>query len=301
MTNSYRQMRALGVIKRADGLSIRLDDIHEEPGFNPRIEGEDLEASIDALAQHIMAGGPIPELEVTPRAEGGVWVTDGHRRRRSLLKARAAGYPVEWIAIKASSGDRADRVARIVTSAEGRPLSALETAICYQRLHALDLSHAEIGRRVGRTKQHVEQLLILANASDDVKQLVIDGRVSATEAIKACREHGPAAGAWLQEQLGSAQASGKARVTQATLQGGLKLKPKQTRQLASAAAGFYRALFSTNDPAKINPRSALMKAMQGEDAEGNVTITMPASALSALTACVTALELDSYDNAETTQ
>lgn len=42
---SFNSMIKDGDIKRADAMKVRKEDFHEEPGFNWRIEGEDLEAS----------------------------------------------------------------------------------------------------------------------------------------------------------------------------------------------------------------------------------------------------------------
>lgn len=100
---SFKQMIQAGEIKRADAMKIQLDDIHEEPGFNLRDEGEDLEASISALAAHIMAGGMVPALEVRPRPAGGVSAAiavkmarehgegAGQVLQQELDKAKAAG------------------------------------------------------------------------------------------------------------------------------------------------------------------------------------------------------------------
>lgn len=47
---SFKQMIKDGDLKRADAMKARLEDLHEEPGFNLRAEGEDLEQSIADLA-----------------------------------------------------------------------------------------------------------------------------------------------------------------------------------------------------------------------------------------------------------
>ena len=91
MAKSFKQMIKDGEVRRADAMKVRLEDLHEEPGFNLRTEGEALEASISALAEFIADGGVIPPLEVRPRYGGGVWLVDGHRRRRALIKLDNAG------------------------------------------------------------------------------------------------------------------------------------------------------------------------------------------------------------------
>lgn len=60
MTKSFKQMIKDGDVRRADAMRVRLEDLNEEPGFNLRIEGDALEASIELLAEFIANGGQIP-------------------------------------------------------------------------------------------------------------------------------------------------------------------------------------------------------------------------------------------------
>lgn len=216
-TVSFKQMIRDGDARRADIRKVRLDDIHEEPGFNLRIESPDLQSSIEALAEYIYAGGLYPPLEARPRPGGGVWVVDGHRRRRALLLARERGAPIEWICVIPFEGNDVDRTARIISSAEGRALSPLESSLGYKRLAAFGLSPDEIAGTVFKTKQHVEQLLILANANRDVQQMVASGDVSAALAVTVLRKHGEDAGRVLQAELDKAKAVGKGKITAGTM------------------------------------------------------------------------------------
>jgi ParB/RepB/Spo0J family partition protein len=216
---SFKQMVKDGTIRRADAMKMGLDDIHEEQGFNARAEGPELEASIDALAEYIQGGGAVPPLEVRPRADGGVWVVDGHRRRRAFIKARAAGADIGPIDVRPFVGNDADRVARIVSSNANLPLTPLETASVYKRLAAFNLAAQDIARKVGKTRAHVEQMLILANANTDVHAMVADGTVSAAVAVEVVRKHGEAAGTVLGVEAGKAKAAGKSRVTAGTIAG----------------------------------------------------------------------------------
>lgn len=238
MAKSFKQMIKDGEVRRADAMKVQLEDLHEEPGFNLRTEGEALEASIDSLAEFIAAGGQVPPLEVRPRAEGGVWLVDGHRRRRALLKLDADGRlprtpnkdnPVvleAWVPVIAFEGSDADRVARIITSQENEKLSPLELAEGYKRLRAFGWSPEQIAKKVGKTRQHVEQVLMVGNANTDVQNLVAAGHVSATTAAQVVREHGDGAGKVLGAELEKAQANGKKRVTAGTIKGPSIPKPR---------------------------------------------------------------------------
>ncbi len=225
---SFKQMVKDGTARRADALKFRIEDIHEEPGFNLRDEqavdadGVSFEESIKLLADYIRAGGILPPLEVRPRAEGGVYVVDGHRRRRAYLQAQDVVRDASgelWLAVVPFLGNNAERTARIITSQQGRKLSALELARGYARLAAFDWSPEEIAAHVGKTRQHVDQMLILARANSDVQALVREGAVAATAAIETVRHHGEDAGGMLAAAVAKAKAAGKHRATTGTIRG----------------------------------------------------------------------------------
>ncbi|MCU7645619.1 ParB/RepB/Spo0J family partition protein [Pseudomonas piscis] len=246
MAKSFKQMIKDGDLKRADAMKARLEDLHEEPGFNLRAEGEELEESINALAEFIFAGGQIPALEVRPRAEGGMWVVDGHRRRRAYLKLDQAGrlprIPSKdnperleaWISIVPFEGNDAERVARVITSQEGKKLSPLELADGYKRLIAFGWTPDQIAKKVGKTRQHVEQVMTLGNANTDVQQLVASGQVSATTAVQVVRQHGEEAGKVLGGELQKAKATGKSKVTAGSMRG--PTTPRQRLEAIRTAA-----------------------------------------------------------------
>lgn len=145
---SFKQKILDKEIRRADAMKIRYEDINIEPGFNLRasldlLEGDALEAAKEdeeSLFRHIMAGGQYPALEVRPRAEGGVWLVDGHRRHAAIGRADAAGAPLRdkfgelMVRIEAFDGNDADRTVRILSSNKNRQLLPNEKAFGYQRL-----------------------------------------------------------------------------------------------------------------------------------------------------------------------
>lgn len=216
---SFKQMIKDGDLKRADAMKARLEDLHEEPGFNLRREGEDLEQSIAGLAEYLHQGGTVPPLEVRPREEGGMFVVDGHRRRRAYLKLDADGkLPRDpdgnfWVPITSFAGNDAERVLRVITSQEGRKLSQLELADGYKRLAAFGWSPEQIAKKMGKTRQHVDQVLIVGNANTDVQKMIASGEVAATTAVKAVRQHGEKAGKVLGDKLKQVRAAGGSKVT----------------------------------------------------------------------------------------
>lgn len=280
---TFKQKILAGEIKRADAMKVRYADLHEEPGFNLRIEDDDFAASIEALAEHIVQGGQYPALEVRPRQEGGVFIVDGHRRKRAIGLAIERGAPLQdkdgevWVPVVAFNGNDADRVARIITSAEGRALKPLEVAEGYKRLRNMGWDNTRIAQKVGKTPQHVAQLLTLADANSDVHQAVAAGTVSAAVAVDLVRKHGDSAGQVLADELGKAKAAGKGKVTAGTIKG--KALPAK---VVTSLVGSVDALMGSL-PSLARERLAAIEfgVKSGTLPEGQ-QVSVPASALLAL-------------------
>lgn len=213
--NSFKLMTRSGVIKRTDtGMFISLDDIHVRDGFNKREDDERTRQADDDLFNYLMNGGSVPPLEVIARDEGGVWVVEGHRRRRCYARCAEAGKPVDRIHIMPFSGNDVQRLARIMTSNNQLPLSAIEQAAVIQELHnAFNQSTSEIAKLVNKSVPTVEKLLALSMANHDVQQVVKAGEVSVEVAVERVKEHGERAGEVLEQDKAKAAAAGKKKVT----------------------------------------------------------------------------------------
>ncbi|MEF3068099.1 ParB/Srx family N-terminal domain-containing protein [Pandoraea apista] len=230
---SFKQKINDKEIRRADAMKIRHEDIHIEPGFNLRasldlLDGDALQAAKEddeSLFRHIMAGGQYPALEVRPRAEGGVWLVDGHRRHAAIGRADAAGAPLRdkdgelMVRIDAFDGNDADRTLRILSSNKKRDLHPLEKAFGYQRLARFGWDNARIAEGDHVSPQWVGKMLVLAGANTDVHRIVFAGKASASVAADAVRQHGEQAGAFLSGELQKATAGGKKKVTAGSIKG----------------------------------------------------------------------------------
>jgi ParB-like chromosome segregation protein Spo0J len=217
---SWRKLMDLGVVKRTDaGLWARPSAIRILPGFNLRdTEAPGYRDDIESLKNHKRRGGKVPPLEVSLSKDGlGVDVIDGHRRTTADQELLAEGLNIEWIRIEPFEGNDLERQARILTSQDNRKLLPLELAEGYRRLKAFGLNNEEIGNLVGKSRQHIEQMLLLAAAPHAVQMMVRAGETAATTAIEAVREHGDGAAVVLGQAKQEAAASGKKKVTTAAI------------------------------------------------------------------------------------
>lgn len=231
-------MRKDGTIQRRDeGMFIRLEDIHIREGFNKRVDDDRLREADDDLFQYMMQGGVIPALEVEARAEGGVWVVEGHRRTRAYQRCVEAGKPIERIAIVPFKGSDIDRIARISTS-NGRQLALtkFEEAMVAKDLMAFNLTPDEIAKHMHRSRPHVDKLIVLATSNHDVQQAVKSGQVALDAAVERVKEHGEDAGQVLEEDVKKAEEHGKKKVTKSMVQKSLPAaKVRRLLQLLSEA------------------------------------------------------------------
>lgn len=253
---SFKQMQKDGTVKRADARKMRFQDLHVEPGFNLRAplaklsEAERAAAQADdeSLYQHIVSGGKFPPLEVRPRAEGGAWIVEGHRRLKQIGRAIDAGVPLQdpkdghvWIDVEPFEGNDADRNYRVMTSQNNRKLLPMEWAEGYKRARGYGHDVERMAEKSGQSVEFVRRMLALGDANSDVQQMVQAGDVSATQAVKLVRQHGEGAGKVLADALQTAKEQGKTKVTAAVLKP-KALPPKVVGALESAASGLAAQL-----------------------------------------------------------
>ncbi len=196
--------------------------IEIEPGFNARELDPEHVASI---AQAYKDGAVLPPLFVRVE-DGRVIVVDGHHRLEALMTLINDGAEILGVDCIQFRGNDADRVALLLTSAAGKPLTPLELGTQYKRLANFGWEVSAIASRVGKSRQHVNDMLLLAGSNSDVLGMVKRNEVAAHIAVKTVRKLGGAAGAALSKNLAAAQSEGKKKVTRATMARHVKIAPQ---------------------------------------------------------------------------
>jgi len=184
-----------------------------EPGFNARPLNADHVASLSLTLRN---GAVFPPLEVRVE-EGQIFIVDGHHRHAAALDAISKGSDIKAMDCRHFRGNDIERVAHMITSAGGLPLTPLQLGIQYRKLIGFGWDEKQIADRVGKTTVHVKDMITLAEANSDVHKAVNAGEVSGTTALEIVKEHGSKAGAVISEALQQARAEGKSKVTPALL------------------------------------------------------------------------------------
>lgn len=129
---------------------------------------------LQELAQSIQANGIIQPLVVRLH-QGQYQLVAGERRWRA---AKIAGLTVVPVVVEEISDDHLLEIT-LVENIQREDLNPIETALAFQRLHReLNLNHEEIGRRTGKDRTTITNLLRLLQLPIDIQQLVADRRLS---------------------------------------------------------------------------------------------------------------------------
>lgn len=220
-------------VTRTDAYTVGVEKLEIEEGFNLRgdMGSARIRAQVTAFKVSMTAkatergdkrvsvldlSDAVPRLKVKVTKEGRILVREGHLRTQALRELVAEGWEIEGVPVENFHGkDEAMETILILTSSEGLKLTTIEKARGVMRLKdQFGWGAKRIAEHLGnRTLSSVEQLLLLANASPAVQQLVDTEKISAATAIEAVRKHKDGAAALLQEQVAQAEAAGHSKLS----------------------------------------------------------------------------------------
>ncbi|MEY2153067.1 ParB/RepB/Spo0J family partition protein [Rhodanobacter sp. 115] len=245
--------------RRSDAMSMLAPEkISVLPNFNVRVRTPDYLEHLREIVDSMKADGfQIDQaLSVYVARESDddvVYVVDGHTRLEAAKIAIAEGAEFTEIPVilLPKSLNMVDMTVALKRSNTVRPLTPYETALVAKRLDMMDLSEAEIGRKLGLNPSYVNGLLLLAAAPRAVANMVIANELSAAEAINVLRKHGNKAVEVLAKAKQKAGEAGRSRVTASHMPGAALNKAIRK----SAPRLFATARQITEDPGYASLRT----------------------------------------------
>jgi len=138
------------------------------------------EAELTDLAQSIREHGIVQPVVVRPSAEAGRYeIIAGERRWRAAQRAGLAKIPV----IVRDVNDRVALELAIIENVQRADLNPVEEALGYQQLlEEHSYTQADLGQIIGKSRSHVANTLRLLKLPDPVRDLIVDGSLSAGHA-----------------------------------------------------------------------------------------------------------------------
>lgn len=263
---TYTMTKLVGdkTVKRGDLFRVAIENLVVVEGFNDSRRFNDpaeLRAHIDGMKSFVRNGGKLPPIEVWVNPEtGATELVEGHCRTNCYRELALEGFeikpgePLEYVNALLFTGSAAERKARIVTSNSQLALSPLGYAQVYKDLRDQEgMSAGEIAAMVGKSRGHVDQMLLLADGGDKVHEAVRTGVVSATEAVHIVRQHRDEAGAEIERRAEVAAEHGKTKVTAAVARPREPKPSKVKREWPTNLVAAARAVFTSlgDDAPKI--------------------------------------------------
>jgi ParB family chromosome partitioning protein len=140
----------------------------------PRVRFDD--ATLNGLADSVRERGVLQPVLVRPRAGGGYELVAGERRWRAAKIAELQSIP----AVITERADADTLELALIENMAREDLSPVEEArACAALEEELGLTREEVGRRVGRSRSAVSNLVRLLDLPDDVLELLQQGALSA--------------------------------------------------------------------------------------------------------------------------
>lgn len=169
-------------------LKIDPSNIRVIEGFNVRQDYGDIEE----LADSILENGQFEPIIVSKvKGEDQYELIEGHRRLAAINRIRERGQEFPYIVATTNTMSAEERIfAMLVTGSTKKNLTTLEQAEAIKRLINKHYSTDDIAKKMGKSVSHVNQLLELAAAPKELKDMVKDGDIAATTAVQMVREIG---------------------------------------------------------------------------------------------------------------
>lgn len=138
------------------------------------------EADLADLAQSIREHGLVQPVVVRPAAQSGRYeIIAGERRWRAAQRAGVNEIPV----IVRDVNDRTALELAIIENVQRTDLNAIEEALGYQQLiDDHNYTQADLGQVIGKSRSHVANTLRLLKLPDVVRDMLVNGELSAGHA-----------------------------------------------------------------------------------------------------------------------
>lgn len=185
------------------------------------------------LAESIKELGVIQPVVVRPEAGGGYELIAGERRWRAC---KNLGYKTIPAVVKEYQDLEATAVS-LIENIQREDLNPLEEAVAYHQLmEDFQLTQEEVSGRVGKSRPFVANMVRLLGLTDEVKEMLASGQLSAGHArallaIEDAKKQAVAAGKIVKQQLNVRQTESLAKSLTAEKASGEQISQPKVRLL----------------------------------------------------------------------
>ena len=157
-------------------MEISLDELRSNP-YQPRkvFDEEKLQELADSIKEH----GVFQPIIVKKSTVKGYEIIAGERRVKASKMAGLASIP----AIVREFSDQEMMEIALLENLQREDLNAIEEAMAYKSLiDSLSITQEELATRLGKSRSHVTNMLGLIELPEEVKDMIIEGKLSQSHA-----------------------------------------------------------------------------------------------------------------------
>lgn len=189
LSQIYSNPETRGEVSVIKSYRVPVSQIYIEPGLN--VKNTIYRDVVDAFKKAYLAGDFVPNIVVEPQDNGTFKVIDGHHRFTAVQELVQEGHEFKRITVEGFNGSKADQVALMITSSQGRNLTPVERATAYARLiSTFGWTDKEVAEKFSVSVSSVIHHMNIDELSDSVKQMINDGKIAADYAVQLYRKHG---------------------------------------------------------------------------------------------------------------
>lgn len=187
-------LRAKFKICSKESYKIPFRELLIRDGFNARRIYEDIESVVEWVKENTVDGlcELDPPLTVDTLPDGRTFICRGHRRFKAMQMAVEQGLIIDFVVCTPTKDmSELDRVVDIYTSnmhqSKLKPVEQAE--VCFSLKHNFDkISNEKIATKLNISRQKVDNLLLIAEAGDDIKNEILKGDMTFTDAVAYIRK-----------------------------------------------------------------------------------------------------------------
>ncbi|MBR4178209.1 MAG: ParB/RepB/Spo0J family partition protein [Bacilli bacterium] len=156
---------------KEDIVEVKLDELRSNP-YQPRraFDPEKLQELADSIKEF-----GVLEPIIIKKSIHGYEIVAGERRKKA---SELAGLETIPAIIKDFSDEDMMQIA-LLENIQREDLNAIEEAEAYSKLiKTLGITQEELGRRIGKSRSHITNMIGLLKLPSDVKSLILDGTIS---------------------------------------------------------------------------------------------------------------------------
>lgn len=217
-TKALEALKAAGAT-RGELHHVPIENIRVMDGFNARVrETDDYQAHKAHLGAMILANGydnskPLSGFAVEQDGDKIIYLKDGHTRLEAvndIVNPALGDEPMKTLPVVVSGQpDLVELNVNLIQSNSGRELTPFEKGLVVKRLMGLNLDKKQIAEKLGYTTRYIDDLLVIVGAPAKVRDLILTGQITSTNALKTLRKDPAKAAEVLTAAVERAKARGK--------------------------------------------------------------------------------------------